>query len=105
MAIAVGSLSFITSTNFLVWALALFATRVGASLIEIMTESYFFKKIDSGDTNILSMYRNNRSIAYTIAPVFASGFLYFFDLKYLFFVLGFIMLLGLRYSLTIKDTK
>lgn len=105
MAIATGSLSFITSTSFIVWALALFATRVGASLIEIMTESYFFKKIDSTDTHILSIYRNNRSIAYIIAPILASVFLYFFDLKYIFLTLGLIMLLGLRYSLTLTDTK
>jgi len=105
MAITVGALSFITSTSFWVWALALFATRIGASIVEIMTETYFFKKIDGTDTHIISMYRNNRSIAYIVAPIMASGFLYLFDIKYLFLFLGIIMLLGLRYSLTLKDTR
>lgn len=105
MAITVSILPFITSTNFWVWALALFATRIGASIVEIMTETYFFKKIDGTDAHILGIFRNNRSIAYIIAPIIASFFLFFFDLKYLFLLLGVIMLLGLKYSLTIKDTR
>ncbi len=105
MAITVSILPFITSTNFWIWALALFATRIGASIVEIMTETYFFKKIDGTDAHILGIFRNNRSIAYIIAPLIASVFLFFFDLKYLFLLLGVIMLLGLKYSLTIKDTR
>ncbi len=104
-AVTVGILPFITSDNFWVWALALFATRVGASIIEIMTETYFFKKIDGTDAHILSIFRNNRSIAWIIGPFIASVFLMFFDLKYLFWALGVIMLFGLRYSLTLKDTR
>jgi len=105
MAISVGILSFITSTNFWVWAGALFITRIGASIVEIMIETYFFKKIDGTDTHILSLFRNNRAIAYIVAPLTASVFLYFFDLKYIFLVLGIIMMFGLKYSLTLKDTK
>ncbi len=99
------SLSFITSFSFWVWASVLFATRVGASLIEIMTETYFFKKIDGTDIHLLSIYRSNRSLAYAIAPIVASGFLILFDFKYLFILLGVIMLSGIIFSLTLKDTK
>jgi len=105
MAITVSILPLITSTNFWVWTLALFATRIGASIVEIMTETYFFKKIDGTDAHILSVFRNNKSIAWIIGPFIASVFLVFFDLKDIFLALGLIMLLGLKYSLTIKDTK
>lgn len=105
MAITVAIIPFITSTNFWVWTMALFATRIGASIVEIMTETYFFKKIDGTDAHILSIFRNNRSIAWIFGPLVASLFLFFFDLRYLFWALGIIMLLGLRYSLTIKDTR
>ena len=105
MFVTVSILPFITSTSFWVWAIALFATRIGASMVEITTETYFFKKIDGTDAHILSIFRNNRSIAWIAGPLVASVFLFFFDLKYLFLALGIIMLLGLKYSLTIKDTK
>lgn len=105
MSISTISMSFITSTNFFVWAGILFITRIGASLVEIMTEIYFFKKIDGSDIHLLSTYRSNRSFAYVIAPVVASVFLIFFDFKYLFILLGVILLSGLSFSLTLKDTK
>ncbi|MFC1802146.1 MFS transporter [Patescibacteria group bacterium] len=99
------SLSFLETKNFLIWAVILFCTRVGASMIEIMTESYFFKNIDAKDTDILSFFRMTRPLAYAIAPLIASAFLIFLDFKYIFLILGIITLYGLRYSLTIKDTK
>lgn len=105
IAISSGLLAFISSTSFWVWTVALFATRIGASLIEVMTESYFFKKIDSTDTHILGVFRNTRAIAYIVAPIMASVFLSFFEYRFLFLALGIIMLLGLRYSLTLKDTR
>ncbi|MCK5022192.1 MAG: MFS transporter, partial [Candidatus Pacebacteria bacterium] len=43
------SLSFINSSLFLIWAGVLFATRIGASFIEIMAESYFFKHVEEKD--------------------------------------------------------
>jgi MFS family permease len=105
MAITSVVLFFIDSQNFFVWAAALFATRVGTSVVEIMIETYFFKQIDSGDTNILGFFRDTTPFAYIIAPIIASGFLYFFDLQYLFLALGGIMISGLVYSLTLEDTK
>ena len=98
-------LSFVTSTNVMVWALLLFATRVGASFIEIMTETYFYKKIDATDTHLMGCFRTLVPLAYLIGPLVATGFLMFFDYQYLFVTLGIIMLFGLKYSLTIQDTK
>ena len=74
-------------------------------MIEVMTESYFFKHMDSGDTNIISAWRRNLPFAFILAPTLAIVILSFFDYKYLFLILGLIMLYGLRYSLTIKDTR
>ncbi len=104
MALATMTLAFITSTNWMIWALVLFLTRAGASLVEIMTETYFFKQIDGGDANIIGFFRDTRPMAYVIAPVFAFIFLTFFEQKYLFLILGVIILIGLKYSLTLKDT-
>lgn len=105
IAISSSALAFITSTSVLVWAGALLITRIGASTIEIMSETYFFKQIDGNNTNIVSFFRNTRPIAYTIAPIIATGFLFIFDYRFLFLALGIIMLFGIRYGLTLKDTK
>ncbi len=97
-------LTFISIKDFWVWAVILFITRVGASFIEIMNETYFFKKVRATDSNIISFFRNAQPLAYILGPVTASFLLLFVDYKYLFAILGVIMLFGIKYSLTIKDT-
>jgi MFS family permease len=104
IATATAFLSFIDGGNLVVWAIALFLTRVGASMIEIMSETYFFKKIDGGDSNVLSVFRMTGPLSYIVGPAIATVFLYFIDIQYLFLILGIIMLMGLHYSLALKDT-
>jgi len=105
IALSVGTLAFITDANVILWTALLFMTRIGASIVEIMTESYFFKQIDGTHTNLLGFFRNTYPLAYIIAPLFATGLLAIIDYRFLFLVLAGIMLLGLRYSLTLKDTR
>ena len=99
------TLTFINSKNILIWGLILFATRVGASIIEVMNESYFFKQITARDANIISFFRNASPTAYIIAPLIATPFLLFFPFKFIFIFLGIIMTLGIYLSFTLKDTK
>lgn len=104
-AISTALIFFISGKSVLVWAAVLFMTRVGASMVEVMTESYFFKHMNSGDANIISAWRRNLPTAFILAPILAFAILSFLDYKYLFLILGAIMLYGLRYSLTLKDTR
>ncbi len=104
MAISTGIMSMVDGGGAWLWALVLFTTRVGSSIIEIMIETYFFKKVGEKDANMLSMFRSTRSMAYIIAPAVFSLSLWFVDYRYTFIILGVISLYGLRYSLTIKDT-
>jgi len=99
------ALSFINNNIIWVWAVLLFMTRVGATAIEVATESYFFKKINSKDTDIISIFRIANPLAYIIGPVVASLIFIFVDFKYIFLVLGALMPLSLKYALQIKDTK
>lgn len=99
------SLSFVGSASIAVWAALLFVTRIGASFIEIMVETYFYKKIDATDTHLIGYYKNLRPLAFFISPLIATGFLIFFDYQYLFLTLGIIVFSGIYFSLTIKDTK
>lgn len=96
---------FIVTGSFIIWAVLLFMTRVGASFIEIMTESYFFKQVKAGDTDTIGLYRMTKPIAYIITPALVVLSLSFLSFANSFFVLGLITLFGIRYSLTLKDTK
>ncbi len=104
-ALSTGIIAFLTSANLLVWIIILFITRIGASFIEITSESYFFKQINDTDVNVISFFRNTQPAAYIIAPVIATIILKFFAYQYLFLILAVIMLWGLRYSMTLRDTK
>lgn len=105
LAITTASITFIESSNVLVWAAVLFSTRIGASFVEIMTETYFFKKIGPDDAHLIGYFRNMRPLAYLISPLAATALLLVIDFKYLFLVLGVIMLYGLRYAITLNDTR
>lgn len=105
MSIATGALSFITSSNISIWIAVLFMTRVGASMVEIMTETHLFKRIDSGDINILSMFRIVGPASAIVGAALGTLFLNIVSFNMLFLILGGITLYGIRYSLVITDTK
>jgi len=90
-----------------IWALILFIGRVGASVVEIMTETYFFKQIDGGNAGLISYFRRSRPIAFIAAPILASLLLMtnVVTIGGLFFLLGAFMILALRFVIVLKDTK
>lgn len=106
IALATGLVSFIEAKSILLWTVILFTTRIGASMVEIMSETYFFKKINSGKTNIIGLFRTMRPWAYLIAPLIATMlFSAGLSIKYIFVVLAVIMFAGLHWSLELEDTK
>ncbi len=105
LSLVTASLCFVNSATAWHWMLLLFATRIGASLIEIMRDTYFFKKIDFRDVHLTALFRNTIPLAYIVAPLLATLLLAFFPMNILFLFLGFITLTGLFASLTLKDTK
>lgn len=105
VAFFISFVSFIETTDFLFWVAVLFAVRIGASLIEIMTESYFFKHVGGDDNSTISFFRITRPVAYILGPIVATVALQFLDFQYIWLILGIITLYGLRYSLTLEDTR
>jgi len=92
-------------TSIFILALILFATRIGASAIEVASESYFFKHIKANQTRSLSIFRSTSSLAYIIAPLLASVILENHSITTLFFVLAGIMCIGIIAPLSVKDTR
>lgn len=98
-------LFFITGKSVLVWGFALFATRVGAALIEVLRDSYFFKCIDGCDVDIINFFRTSIPAGYIAGAVFSAIILLFFPLEVVFILLGIIILSGLYPALRLKDTR
>ncbi len=105
IAITTAFLSWLTVPSVLLWAIAMFLTRVGAAMVEISTESYFFKHIDSSDTDDISFWRMTRPLGYLVAPLFGALFLGIFSFQMIFLAIGAVMLLGILPTLYIVDTK
>jgi MFS family permease len=106
MALTTGMIAFIPVKSFLLWTALLFASRIGASMVEVMSETYFFKKVNSDKTDIIGLFRTMRPFAYLLSPIIAMVFFSFgLPIKYIFIVLAFIMFFGLYSSLELEDTK
>ena len=105
LAFATYLLSFITTTDLALWMLLLFVTRIGAAIVEVMNEIYFFKHVDGSDTDTISAFRMIYPLAYIIGPAFGSLFLLAFPMQYMFGALGIVLLGGILVSMLLKDTK
>lgn len=96
----------ISAPSLLLWATILFMTRVGAAIIEVMSESYFFKSVKEENADELSFFRNTNPVSFIIAPLVAIPILLVIpSFKYLFFVLGAVLFLGLFLTLRLRDVK
>jgi len=71
MTISVGAIYFISSKSVLIWSIVLFATRIGAALVEVLRDSYFYKRIDGQDVEIIDFFRTSKPIAYIVFSLFS----------------------------------
>jgi len=104
MFLATSLIPILSTPTFWIWATVLFATRVGASLVEISSETYFFKHVKEDDTGLISLFRMVRPLSYIMAPLFAIPIVYFFSYSTSFYFLALFTLLGLLFIPKI-DTK
>jgi Na+/melibiose symporter-like transporter len=102
-AIATLSLFFIKKHEVWIWALALFSTRIGAAIIEVMSDVYFFKHIERENDEFIAIYRNTAPVSYLLAPLAAFiAFTFVPSFNFIFLILGALMLYGVYLSSTIK---
>ncbi len=98
-------MSLISAKIFWLWATILFISRIGASFVEISSESYFFKQVNDERTDIISLFRGVRPLAFIVAPVIATISLQLLPFQYLFIIFGALMIVGTKFSLALKDTR
>ncbi|NTW27145.1 MAG: MFS transporter [Candidatus Moranbacteria bacterium] len=105
MALSTLSIFFVTTTSIMVWGFVLFMTRVGAAMIETLRDSYFYKRIDGDDMDIISFFRTSRSVAYIAATAVSAMILAVFSIKILFLFLTVVILLALYPAFMLVDNK
>jgi MFS family permease len=103
--ISVSWMSFVDVPDVLMWCIIMFITRVGASFVEVTTESYFFKQTKSSDAQIISFFRITRPLAYVIGAVIASLTLLYLPFNLLFIVFAAIMVPAMFYTANLVDSK
>lgn len=103
MSLSTIALFFFTAPAAII--ILLFTTRVGASVLEILRDSYFYKHISVKDINLIDYFRNTGPLAYIISPLLATVILYFLPMNYLYLILGLFCLSGLWCTLRMPDTK
>ncbi|HQO10807.1 MAG: major facilitator superfamily transporter [Parcubacteria group bacterium ADurb.Bin115] len=87
------------------WGGLLFFSRVGASLVEAMRESYFFKIVSAKDVQYINFFRTTAPLGYLLGTILAIIIIYFYPLQYLFLFIALIMTSGFLFLHTIKDSK
>ena len=98
------SLFFIKIHEVWIWALILFCTRIGAAIIEVMSDVYFFKHIKKENDEFIAIYRNTLSVSYVLAPMIALViFIFIPSFNFIFLILGAFMLSGIYLSSAIKN--
>jgi MFS family permease len=105
MGISSAGVYFISGQSALIWSLVLFATRIGAALVEVLRDSYFYKRIDAQDVDLIHFFRTAMPLGYIMASLFSIAILAFFPLKTVFIVLAVIIFSALIPAFFLLDNK
>ena len=105
LAVSASWISFMALAPVAGWMVLMFISRIGASLVEATTESYFFKHTKGTDANIMSFFRLTRPLAMLVGALMGSTALLYLPFELIFIVLGFAMVPGIFFTIALKDTK
>jgi MFS family permease len=98
-------MSFIDGVSFFAWVAIMVVSRIGAAMVEVMTETHFFKQVSIQDTGAITVFRILRPLGSIAAPIAASIALSVLSLPLTFAVFGIILALGIPLAFTVVDSK
>lgn len=105
MSVSTGIFALISTPSIALLAALLFCTRIGASVVEVMSDSYFFKQVNDTDTNVISLYRTMQPFAYVIGPITGAVLLLLVPYTTLFLLLALLLALGALYAFRLVNTQ
>jgi len=95
----------VKSNNVILWAAILFFSRIGASLVEAMRETYFFKIITVKNVDLINFFRSTQPLAYIFGSFLSIVLIKYLPLPYFFLTMAILFLSGYYFIYIIKDTK
>jgi len=98
-------ISFVDTPDVVTWCIIMFITRVGASFVEVTTESYFFKQTKSSDAQIISFFRITRPLSYVFGAIIASLALLYLPFNLIFIVFAALLVPAMFFTASLVDTK
>jgi predicted MFS family arabinose efflux permease len=104
LALTAALVPFVESNEFVVWALLLFTMRIGAALVEIVAETYFFS-IAGSDTEKAALFRALYPVSFIVGPLCASVAMSLAGYSALFFFLSCISLFGAYLASEFRDVR
>jgi MFS family permease len=97
---------FVHSISIFVWSFVLFSTRIGAALVEILRDSYFYKKIESSDIDLIDFFRTSRPVAYILAAISSTFFFFMFPhIKSIFILVALVVFSALLPASKLRDNR
>jgi MFS family permease len=103
--VCLGIIFFNNSHNFWFWTALLFASRVGAALIEAMRETYFFKLVDAKDIDKINVYRTTIPLGYLLGSLLSLVIIAYLPISYVFLATGIFLCSAFPFLFMIQDTK
>ena len=103
MALATLVCFFFAPKILIFWGIVLFFTRIGAALIEILRDSYFYKLIDGRDVDFINFFRSAMPLAYVAAAGVSAILLLYFPIKSVFLIVFLVTLSALIPAFKLKD--
>ncbi len=104
-AISTAAIAWIGSASVLLWAGALFATRLGIAAIEVLRDSYFYKRIDGKDGDLIAFFRTARPVGNISAALMLGVWLVFFPLSKVFLLPALVLLVALIPAFLLEDNR
>ena len=105
LTVSVAMISALSSPYIIGWMILMFITRIGASLVEVTTESYFFKKVHGEDAQLMSLFRLLRPLATIFGALLGSLVLLVLPFNLMFVVFALVLSVGIFITDFLVDTK
>jgi hypothetical protein len=103
--VSVSWMAFVNVPDVVIWSVIMFMTRVGASFVEVTTESYFFKQTKSSDAQVISFFRITRPLSYVFGAIIASLALLYLPFNLIFLIFAALFIPAMFFTSNIVDTK
>lgn len=103
MALAVAFIYQLDKPDVLMWSFALLATRVGAAAIQILRDSYFYKKIDKDDIDLIDFYRTAMPVAYIVSAGLSAIVLNYYGVREIFLMAAILLVTALVPAWRLRD--